>query len=40
MEIIFSDRAKQDLEYWKKAGDTAILKRIRLLLESVQETPF
>ncbi len=40
MEIIFSDRAKGDLKFWKESGDVAILKTIRKLLESIQQTPF
>ena len=40
MEIIFSERAVQELEYWKKSGEITILKKIRQLLESIQITPF
>ena len=40
MEIIFSERAIQELEYWKKIGEIAILKKIKQLLESIQITPF
>ena len=40
MEIIFSERAMEELVYWKKAGETTILKKIRQLLESIQLTPF
>ncbi len=32
--------ALEDLDYWKKSGNTIILKRIRQLLESVQQDPF
>ena len=32
--------ALEDLEYWKKSGNTIILKRIRQLLESIQQDPF
>lgn len=36
----YSDKAKEDLHYWKKTNNVANLKRIRKLLESVLETPF
>jgi toxin YoeB len=40
MEIILLDDAQDDLDYWKQSGQVNILKKIRSLLESVQETPF
>lgn len=40
MEIIFSEVAKNDLDFWKTAGNHSILKRIRTLLESIRLDPF
>jgi toxin YoeB len=40
MKVVFSPAALADLEYWKKTGNTAILKRIQLLLKSIQQAPF
>ena len=40
MEIVFSERALEELGYWKKSGEITILKKIRQLLESSQLTPF
>lgn len=40
MEIILSENAKDDLEFWKKSGNVLILKKIRNLIESITETPF
>jgi len=40
MEIVFSTEAKEDLEVYKKAGDTNSLKKIKLLLESMNVNPF
>jgi toxin YoeB len=40
MEIEITFEAKKDLEYWRKSGNTKVLKRIKELLESIQETPF
>lgn len=36
----YSEKAKEDIFYWKKSSNNAILKRIRKLLESILETPF
>lgn len=40
MEIEITSEAKKDLDYWKKSGNVKVLKRIRDLIESIQETPF
>ena len=32
--------ALEDLEHWKKSGNTIILKRIRQLIEAIQNNPF
>lgn len=40
MEIIFEPAALEDLAFWKASRDELILKKIRSLLESIQQTPF
>jgi len=40
MEIIFSNKAKKDIEFWTKAGNKSILKKISELLRAIQENPF
>jgi toxin YoeB len=40
MEIIFLPQALEDLQYWKKSGNEKVLKKIRELLENIQQTPF
>lgn len=40
MEIEFTLKAAEDVEAWKKSGNPIILKKLRVLLESIQETPF
>lgn len=40
MEIIFQTQALDDLEFWKKSGNEKVLKKIRELLENIQQTPF
>lgn len=40
MEIIFAPFALEDLQYWKKVNNVAILKRIELLLADIVEHPF
>lgn len=38
--IEYAFQAKEDIDFFKRTGQTDILKKIRNLLESVQETPF
>ncbi len=40
MEIAFLPQATEDLQYWKQTGNARILKRIRALLEDIQQHPF
>ncbi len=40
MEVIFSPHALDDLKYWKQQNDNKTLKRIRLLIENIQQSPF
>lgn len=40
MEVIFTEEAKSDLDWWKLSGKVAILKRIRTLIESIIQSPF
>jgi len=40
MEIIYSEEAQRDIDYWKKSGNKVIQKKIQQLLYSIEETPF
>ncbi|MCF0071901.1 Txe/YoeB family addiction module toxin [Dyadobacter sp. CY261] len=40
MEIEFTPKALSQLTYWKQTGNETILKRIRILLESISQSPF
>lgn len=40
MEIRLNKEAKKDLEFWKAKDNEKVLKRIRELLASIQQTPF
>lgn len=40
MEIIFLPTALADLKHWKESGNTILLKRIRQLLEAIQQNPY
>jgi len=40
MEMIFSPKAIEDLNYWKKSGNKAIQKKIEILLIAIQVNPF
>ncbi|MDP4290569.1 MAG: Txe/YoeB family addiction module toxin [Bacteroidota bacterium] len=40
MQIELTVRAAEDLAYWTKTGNKPVLKKIRILLESIIETPY
>lgn len=40
MEIIYTNRAVDDISYWKKSGNKSIQSKITKLLKSINETPF
>lgn len=40
MELVISPSAKNDLEFWKKSGNTGIQNKITELLNSIRENPF
>lgn len=40
MEIEFTLKAEEDVDFWKKSGNKVMLKKIRKLLENIQQTPF
>lgn len=40
MEIVYSIQAQEDLAHWKKTNNIAILKKLRVLIESISENPF
>jgi toxin YoeB len=40
MQIIYTPKAREHLDFWVKSGNKANLKKILLLIQSVQQTPF
>lgn len=40
MEVVLMPVALADLEHWKSAGNTIILKRIRQLIEAIEQNPY
>ena len=40
MEIEYTLQASEDLAFWKKSNNVAVLKKIRNLIESISETPY
>ncbi len=40
LTVEYTIHAIEDINYFKKHGDTAVLKKIRQLVESIQKTPF
>ena len=40
MEIVFLPKAEEDMAYWIKTGDKAILKKIAQLVRAIVEDPY
>jgi toxin YoeB len=40
MEIIYNQKALDDLEFWKQSGNTKIQKKISELIEAIELNPF
>ena len=35
MEVIYSDKAQKDIDFWKKSGNKAIMNKITMLIEDI-----
>ena len=40
MEIEYTLQARKDLEFWKKTNNVAVLKKIRMLVEAIMQSPY
>lgn len=40
MEVIYSEKAQKDREFWIKSGNKAVMKKITTLIEDIQLHPF
>lgn len=40
MEIIFTQKALDDLEFWRKSGNKAVQAKIKSLLQAIELAPF
>lgn len=40
MEVIYSEKAQRDREFWKKLGNKAVMNKISALIEDIQLHPF
>ncbi len=40
MEVIYSEKAQKDREFWKKSGNKAIMNKITALIEDIILHPF
>jgi toxin YoeB len=40
MELALTDKAKDDLKYWKKSGNTSVQIKISQLINSILATPY
>lgn len=39
MEIIYSDEAQRDIDYWKKSGNKVVQRKIQQLLNAIEQSP-
>ncbi|WP_310558470.1 Txe/YoeB family addiction module toxin [Flavobacterium sp.] len=40
MDVIYSEKAQKDRDYWKKSGNKVIMNKISALIEDIQLHPF
>ena len=40
MEIIYSPKAQEDIQFWKRSGNKKIMSRISDLIASIEADPF
>lgn len=40
MEVIYSEKAQKDREFWKKSGNKAVMNKITTLIKDIQLHPF
>jgi toxin YoeB len=40
VEVIYSEKAQKDREFWKKSGNKAIMNKISALIEDITLHPF
>ena len=40
MEIIYSEKAQEDIEYWRRSGNKAVMNKITALLNDITAHPF
>ena len=40
MEVIYSDKAQKDREFWIKSGNKAVMNKITALIEDIQLHPY
>lgn len=40
MEVVYTDKAEKDLNYWRKTGNTKLQAKISSLITSIEVSPF
>lgn len=40
MEVAFDEIALNDLDFWKKSGNTSVQKKIEKLISAIRESPY
>ncbi|WP_181369508.1 Txe/YoeB family addiction module toxin [Flavobacterium album] len=38
--VAFSEKAEEDIAFWKRSGNKIILKKISTLIKAIQENPY
>ncbi len=40
MEVVYSQQALEDIDYWKNSGNKKIQQKIQVLINDIRQTPF
>ena len=40
MEIVYTDKAREDLLFWNKSGNKSIQKKISMLINAIENDPY
>ncbi len=40
MEVVITEKAREDLAFWKKSGNISVQQKISTLILSIKESPF
>jgi len=40
MEVAYTEKAKEDISFWKRSGNKQIMSKISVLVAAIEENPF